>query len=124
MSAENTVAAAADTNEATVVYVGGIFTPLVPAILKWAVKTNASPFVKSHINETLNWGITLLLANIALTIVSIIVAMIVPALAIVFSLVSLAMFAVHIYFTLFQGMQAMKRGEAYRYPFALRLIKD
>jgi uncharacterized Tic20 family protein len=40
------------------------------------------------------------------------------------SIVSLAIFAAHIYLTLFKGMQAMKRGEMYRYPFALRLVKD
>lgn len=116
--------AAADASEATVVYVGGIFTPLVPAILKWAVKQNASPFVKSHVNETLNWGITLLLFNIVLSIVMIVVAKIVPALALVGSLVTLVVFVGHVYLTLFKGMQAMKRGETYRYPFALRLFKD
>jgi hypothetical protein len=125
MSEVNTLSAApADANEATVVYVGGIFTPLVPAILKWAVKTNASPFVKAHVTETLNWGITLLLVNIALTICSIVVGMIVPKLSLVFSLISLALFAVHIYLTLFKGMAAMKRGESYRYPYALRLVKE
>src|SRR5262245_11063580 len=91
--------AQADAGDPTVVDVGGIFTPLVPAILKWAVKTDASPFVKSHINETLNWGITLLLANIALSVVTMIITKIVPALGLVMSLVSLAIFAAHIYLT-------------------------
>lgn len=123
-AATTTTASTADQSEATVVYVCGVFTPLFPAILKWAVKKDASPFVKAHITETLNWGITLLLLNIALSVVTMIIASIVPALGMVMSLVSLAIFAGHVYLTLFQGMPAMKQGKAYRYPFALRLVKD
>jgi uncharacterized protein len=121
---DSAVASEADRNEATVVYVGGIFTPLVPAILKWAVKQNASPFVKAHVNETLNWGITLLLANIALSIVAVVAGKILALLGLAVSLLGLAIFAYHIYLTLFKGMAAMKRGETYRYPWAVRLIKD
>lgn len=111
-------------SEATVVYVGGIFTPLVPAILKWAVKTNASPFVKAHITETLNWGITLLLFNIALSIVIVVLAKIIPLIGTILSIVALVIFAGHVYLTLFQGMPAMKSGQPYRYPVAIRLVKD
>ncbi|MFT3786892.1 MAG: DUF4870 domain-containing protein [Tepidisphaeraceae bacterium] len=121
--ATTSAAVSGDQNEATLVYVGGVFTPLVPAILKWGVRPNASDFVKQHINETLNWGITLLAINIALSIAMAVVARFVPALALVGSLVSLAIFVGHLYFTLFKGMPAMKRGESYRYPFAIRLFK-
>jgi hypothetical protein len=112
----------ADKNDATVTYVAGFFTPLVPLILL-LVKKDATPFVKDQIKETLNWGITLIIVLIPLGIVAGVLSAISGLLGLLFLPVQLAVFVAHIYFTLVKGIATMKQGVAYRYPFALRLVK-
>jgi uncharacterized protein len=112
----------ADKNEATITYIAGFFTPLVPLILL-LVKKDASPFVKDQIKETLNWGITLIIAFFPIMIVATILSFIHPLLGLLVLPVYLIIVVAHIFFTLVKGMSTMKQGVAYRYPFALRLVK-
>lgn len=112
----------ADKQSAVMVYVCGIFTPLVPLILL-LVKKDASPFVKDQIKETLNWGITILLVNIAINIVVGILAAAIHPIFGLLGLIPLLIFVLHLILTLAKGMPTMKQGVAYRYPFALRLVK-
>lgn len=91
----------------------GILTGFVGPLIIWLVKKDQSPFVDDQGKEALNFQITLLIGYIiaGATILLCIGAIIAP-------LVWLASLIFGI-----MGAMAANKGEAYRYPFALRLIK-
>ncbi len=91
----------------------GILTGFVGPLIIWLVKKEQSPFVDDQGKEALNFQITLLIGYIigGATIIFCIGAIIAP-------LVWLAGLIFGI-----MGAMAANKGEAYRYPFALRLIK-
>ncbi|MFT3784566.1 MAG: DUF4870 domain-containing protein [Tepidisphaeraceae bacterium] len=113
----------ADKSEATVIYILAALTAWLGPLILLLVKKDASPFVKDQIKETLNWGITLTLAYVAIAILTVIIAFVIAKLAILGTLAMFALIVLNIVLSLVKGMPTMKQGIPYRYPFALRLVK-
>ncbi|MCX7426701.1 MAG: DUF4870 domain-containing protein [Planctomycetia bacterium] len=86
-----------------------IFGPLV----LWLIKKDDYPFVDDQGKESVNFQITMSLAAIACFILS---------LAGISIFLGLALLAVNLVFIIIATIKA-NNGEAYRYPFCLRLIK-
>jgi len=109
-------------NLAVLCYILGIFTWLIGPLIIWLVKKDSSKFVEDHGKEVINWGITITIAWVALIVVGMILSHI-PFLGfLVMLLLRLALFVCALVFNIIGAMQVSK-GIAYRYPFALRLIK-
>jgi uncharacterized Tic20 family protein len=81
---------------------------------------NKDPFVKDQSTEALNFHITLAGVYIILYILGFV--LLVVLVGIVFLLLIPVVFVAQVIFGI-QGYQAASRGEYYRYPFAVRLIK-
>ncbi|MDQ6614399.1 MAG: DUF4870 domain-containing protein, partial [Actinomycetota bacterium] len=90
-------------------FVLGLIGPLIVML----TKGNESPFVRDQAVEALNFHITLLIAFIVSFILAFIVIGIFTA---------IATFVVGVVYTILAAIAAY-RGEAYHYPFALRLVK-
>jgi len=102
-----------DCNIAMLAHLLGIFTFFVGALIIWLIKKDESPFIDDQGKEALNFQITIALACVvasALTIV--LIGML------LFPLIMIANFILCIV-----GAMAASKGQAYRYPFALRLLK-
>jgi len=117
---------------AMLAHILGIFTGFIGSLIIWLInKDNQNKsFVIDQAKEALNFQLTLLLAGIALGIIGGILGFIVglvlgPLAIVVVGLVWLLAIAIGIGNLIFCILAAMKanNGEAYRYPFALRLIK-
>jgi uncharacterized Tic20 family protein len=96
----------------------GITTFLGPLII-WAIKKDEHPFAKDQTTEALNFGITLALTQLALSILDAIL----PGLFFSF-LIGLVRFAVWVgglVFAIQAGLKA-RDGVPYRYPYTLRLL--
>ncbi len=91
------------------VVVGSIVGPLVV----WLVKKEESEFIADQALEALNFQITVFL----LTVVCIVLA-----LCVVGALLLIPLAVADLVFTIVAAMAA-SRGERYRYPFSLRLVK-
>jgi uncharacterized Tic20 family protein len=103
-------------------YILGIVTWIIGPLIIWLVKKDSSKFVDDQGKEVINFGITMFLAGIALAIVGIILSHIPVLGLLVMILARLALFVLVIALNITGAMKASK-GIAYRYPFALRLIK-
>jgi len=92
-------------SSAMLVYILGIVVFLIGPAIFYMMKKDSSPFVAYHAKEVLNWQITCLLASILLCCVG---GAIVGPVSLVFMII---------------GAMAANKGEWFRFPFALRLIK-
>ena len=90
----------------------GIINPIITLII-WLVKRDQSAFVNEQGKEAVNWQITVVIASIPvfLTMLIFIGFLLAPVLGIA-----------NIVFCI-QGALAANKGQAYRYPISLRLIK-
>ena len=88
---------------------GNVLGPLIV----WMIKKNDSPFVDDQGKESLNFQITVLIA----LVVSFVLIFVVIGFLLIFAVGITALV-----FTIIGAVKANK-GIAYRYPFALRLIK-
>jgi uncharacterized Tic20 family protein len=102
-----------DRTMAVLAHVLGIFTSFVGPLIIWLVKKDQSPFVDDQGREALNFQITLIIGYLISAIATVIC--IGPILAIALSVVAI-IFGI-------MGAVAANKGEAYRYPFNIRLIK-
>jgi len=96
-------------------HVGGIILGFIAPLITWLVFRERSAFVDDQGKESLNFQITVLIAYVATWIIAAI------TLGFLFFLPFLVWVAT-IVFCIMAGIAA-NRGERYRYPFALRLIK-
>jgi uncharacterized Tic20 family protein len=96
-------------------HLGGILW-IVPGLIIWLVFRERSGFVNQEGKKAVNFQITLLIALVAIAILNIVL----PSFLV--SLLQLAVWIVSLLFSI-QGYQAVQRGQAYRYPFSLELIK-
>lgn len=92
------------------IVLGGFLTPLV----LWLVFRDRGPYVADQTKESLNWQLTLLIANVAVTVLGFLTLgigflLLIP---IVIAQIVLGIIAA----------VAAGRGEWYRYPFCLRLV--
>jgi uncharacterized Tic20 family protein len=96
-------------------HLGGILW-IVPGLIIWLVFRERSGFVNQEGKKAVNFQITLLIGLIVIAILNIVL----PSFLV--SLLQLAVWIVSLIFSI-QGYQAVQRGQAYRYPFSLELIK-
>jgi len=98
---------------ATVAHAGNIIFPAVAPLIMWLIGKDKSPFVDKEAKEALNFGIL----AIAVYIVSSILMFV-----LIGFLTWAAMAIVALIFGI-QGAMKANKGESYRYPFSLRLVK-
>lgn len=91
----------------------GAVTCFVGPLIIWLIKKDESPFVDDQGKEALNFQITMAIAYI--------VGAVLMAICVGY-LIYAAAFVVSLVFGILGGIEANK-GKAYRYPFALRLVK-
>jgi uncharacterized Tic20 family protein len=101
-----------DRQWASFAHLGGIL-GFVPSLIIWLVFKDRGRFTNEEAKEALNFQITILFVYIVGYILT---------LVIIGFLVVLAASVVSIIFSI-MGFLATKDGKAYRYPFAIRIIK-
>ncbi|MDM4761819.1 DUF4870 domain-containing protein [Galbitalea sp. SE-J8] len=111
-----------DRQWASFAHLGGII-GFLPSLIIWLVFKDRGTFTNQEAKEALNFQITALIAWVALFIItSILTAVTFGIFGFIAPLLYLALAVVIIIFSI-QGFLKAKDGVAYRYPFALRLIK-
>ncbi|MBO9715494.1 MAG: DUF4870 domain-containing protein [Pseudoxanthomonas sp.] len=99
-------------------FTGGIGNIVGPLVI-WLVKKDTLPFAGEQAKEALNFNITLLIAAVALVLVTVVTFGIgIILTGPIGALLGLAWLVL----TILAGVKA-NEGVAYRYPFTLRLIK-
>ena len=102
-----------DTNLAMLLYILALVTGFIGPLIVWLVKKDSSKFVDDQGKEVINWCITMFIGYIACFLL-----MFVLIGVILMPLLILA----HVILTILGAVKA-NEGVAYRYPFALRLLK-
>jgi len=100
-------------NMAMLIYILSIFTGFIGPLIIWLMKKDTSPFINDQGKECLNWCITFVICYI----VSIILMFVIIGIFLMFALLIL-----NLVFAIMGAIKSSK-GIAYRYPFAIRLIK-
>ncbi len=102
-----------DCNIAMLSHLLGIFTGFIGALVLWLLKKDESPFIADQTKEALNFQITMAIAFFASWILTAILigALLFPVLIVVNLVLCIL------------GAVAASKGQRYRYPFALRLVK-
>jgi uncharacterized protein len=113
---------AEDRQWASFAHLGGIL-GILPSLIIYLVFKDRGAFTRSESKEALNFQITVAIAYLAITILSTVLTAVTFGLfGILAPLLYLAIVVVVVLFSI-QGFLKSKDGQAYRYPFALRLIK-
>ena len=91
----------------------GIFTGFIGALVLWLVKKDESAFIAEEAKEALNFQITMTIGFFAGWMLCFILIgfVLIPVLALVNFIFCII------------GAIAASKGQAYRYPFAIRLVK-
>ncbi|WP_084130707.1 DUF4870 domain-containing protein [Demequina sp. NBRC 110055] len=89
---------------------------LLPLIF-WLVGKDQSSFADSEGKAALNFGIVVTIGYVISAVIGFI-----PIIGLLSLLINLAIFVVALIFGL-QGFQAAQKGQSYRYPFTLDLVK-
>jgi uncharacterized Tic20 family protein len=102
-----------DKTMAMLAHLGGILFGFLAPLIVWLIKKDQSPFVEDQAKEALNFQITLMIGYViggATTMVCIgfVILPVVWLVGLIFGII---------------GSMAAYKGEAYRYPFNIRLIK-
>jgi uncharacterized Tic20 family protein len=99
-------------NTALLIWIGTIFLGFIPSLIVYLVKKDDA-YILDQSKEALNWSITALIVYVVgvITMVLLIGLVILPVLGIC-----------HLVFCIMGAVGASK-GDAFRVPFALRLIK-
>lgn len=100
-------------NMAMLCHLLGLFTSFVGPLILWLIKKDEDSYVNTQGKEALNFQITVILASIASGILSFVC---------IGFLVAIAVGICDIVFCILASVAASK-GENYRYPVSLRLIK-
>ena len=101
-----------DCTMAMLAHLLGIFFGFIPSLIIWLIKKDESAYVAQEAKEALNFQITLIIAYaIAGVLIFILIG------AFLFPLI----YILNIVFCIIAAV-ATSKGQAYRYPFALRLI--
>ncbi len=101
-----------DRTMALLCHIGGIVTGFLVPLIIWLIKKDQSKFVDDQGKEALNFQITLVIAHAVAGL----------AICFHFGLVNLALWVFTIVYGILAAVAAQK-GQAYRYPLTLRLIK-
>lgn len=102
-----------DFNIAMLSHLLGIFTGFIGALVLWLLKKDESTFIDEQGKEALNFQITMMLgfllsALLAIVLIGFFLMLILMILNIIFCIVAAV---------------AASKGEHYKYPFAIRLVK-
>ena len=114
-SAPTGTASQEDRTLAMLTHLSGIILGFIVPLVIWLVNKDKSDkgWLNDQAKEALNFQITILIGYIAGTVLTIIL---------IGPLISLAAWVVSVIFSIIAGLKA-NEGVAYRYPFAIRLIK-
>lgn len=96
---------------ATLVHIGGIFY-FLPSLIGYLVLKDRGPFVRAHTAAALNFQLTMLIASLVGTVLSIIG---------IGLLILLAVYVVNIVFSIIAAVKA-NRGEWYTYPLSISFV--
>ena len=99
-------------NLALLLWIGTLFFGFIPGLVMYLVKKD-DPYIVDQSKEALNWSITAIIGYVAGSILAIIL---------IGFLVIAAVGILHLIFCI-MGIIAASSGQAYRAPFAIRLIK-
>jgi hypothetical protein len=94
-----------------------IFTGFIGPLIIWLVKKDQSPFVNQQGKEALNWAITILIGAVGSIIIGII-----PFVGILACVIYPAVIVCNIVFGILSTI-TVNKGQPYRYPVCIRLIK-
>jgi len=106
-----------DRTMALICHIGGGFVGFLVPLIVWLIKKDQSKFVDDQGKEALNFQLTRLIGHAILAPM-----MCIPFVNLLALLGHMVIFALSIVFGIIGGMAAQK-GEVYRYPFAIRMIK-
>ena len=118
----STTASQDEQSGAFITYLLTAFLGVIGAVIGWAIFKDKGPFAKDQTTEALNWSITILIVFIALQVLSIVLSSISGMLAMLIGLLVLVAWLGHLVMCIMAALKA-KTGVAYRFPFALRLVK-
>lgn len=118
-SAPAPLSEADDRQWASFAHLGGIL-GILPSLIIFLVFKDRGAFTREESKEALNFQITLAILQIVLFILA--VALAVILIGFLFSFLQFVVWVLGVIFSILGFMKA-KDGVAYRYPFALRLIK-
>ncbi len=110
-----------DIQWASFAHLGGILS-FLPSLIIWLIFKDRGAFTNTEAKEALNFQITLVIAEIAITILGTILAIATWGLLAFVGSLSWVVWLVGVIFSIIAFLQ-VKTGRGYRYPFALRLIK-
>lgn len=99
-------------NIATITHLGGTVFSFIPSLIVWVLKREDSAYISDQAKEALNFQITVLLSYFVSWILAFIL------IGIVFMWI---IWLLNVVFCIIAAISTSK-GEAYRYPFCLRLI--
>ena len=111
-------------SQAMVAHLLGIIALIGPGIY-YLIKKNdptAGPFVRDQIKEVFNWGIVVVIAAIAINVITVILAFVSGTLAVIFSLLGMVVGIGNLVLVIMAAMKA-NSGVAARYPFTLKVLK-
>ena len=111
MAEEITIPSNDDKNIATITHLGGTVFSFIPALIVWLLKKD-DPYIYDQAKEALNFQITVLIAQFIAGVLAIIL--------IGFIFIGIIRL-VNVVFCIIAAISTSK-GEAYRYPFSLRLL--
>ena len=110
---------AEDRQWASFAHLGGIL-GFLPSLIIWLVFKDRGRFTDVEAKEALNFQITVTIAYVVLYVLGTI--LLIVFIGVLFYLLAGAVWVINIIFSILGFLKA-KDGVAYRYPFALRLIK-
>ena len=102
-----------ETNMAMLCHLLAIFTSFLGPLIIWLIKKDESSFVDDQGKEALNFQITVVIAMLASSVLMVVC---------IGAILAIAVSIANLVFCIMATIKSSK-GEAYRYPFALRLIK-
>ncbi|VXC08173.1 DUF4870 domain-containing protein [Plantibacter sp. T3] len=97
----------------TLIHIGGIFFGFIPPLIGYLVLKDRGPFIKAHTLTALNFQLTMLIALVVGSILTIVV---------VGLFIIIAVYVVVIVFSIIAAIKANK-GELYSYPLTIQFIK-
>ncbi len=100
-------------------YIGNGIGMVIAPLVIWLIKKDKSAKIAEHAKEALNFNITIAICGLALALLVIVTFGVGIILAIPLG-IALAIF--HLVCVILAAIKA-NEGKAYRYPFALRLVK-
>ncbi|GGK86956.1 membrane protein [Salinibacterium xinjiangense] len=110
-----------DRQWASFAHLGGII-GFLPSLIIWLVFKDRGSFTNAEAKEALNFQITVTIAQVAIQILAGMLAVVTFGIGFLFGGLAWVIIIVSIIFSI-MGFLKAKDGIAYRYPFALRLIK-